>query len=247
MRGGLFLNQQGIISGVDGPVLDLWGDIEAAWEFNGDTADSSGFWKDETGNHHITSDVNPTKQVGVVGDARGGIGSSQHMETGLFSWAAQDMTIMGWFNPHSGSGNGWGWFIKFGEDNNWATHHFRILKNEPLSVVYGVLMDTDDAGVVPAYPAASAGVWMHLTFTYVHATGTWAAYRNGVPTGDGLVGKHIDSSVGANYKFHFLYVTNSAYSGGIIDATRWFNRALTPEEAEAHYNGGAGLAYLDTP
>ena len=130
MRGGLFLNQQGILSRTGVP-LNLWGDIEAAYEFDG-TVFGTGpgeVYRDETLNHHFTANGGSIQQItGIIDDARGVTSSTNgFLRTDGFDFTTPtDMTIMGFIRPSTTAN--YGSFFQLRKTTSSTDHYFRLLK-----------------------------------------------------------------------------------------------------------------------
>ncbi|HJX06261.1 MAG TPA: LamG-like jellyroll fold domain-containing protein, partial [Candidatus Nanoarchaeia archaeon] len=98
-----------------------------------------------------------------------------------------------------------------------------------------------NGGVILETTNIPANSWTHIFITYNGATGTGTLYRNGTQiTTTPMQGPAKDTSdnvyIGAAYN---LADSGTWYFNGSIDEVRIYNRTLTLEEIQAHYNATA--------
>jgi hypothetical protein len=235
--------QQG---GSSPPVAGSWDNIYAAWEFDGAAANSSGYWKDETGTIHITSELGSptyvTSQItGLINDARYndlGYGNAflRTGNAGLNS-SLTSLTFIGWVKPMSTKAAGYHFHLSTNgrEDGNGISIYSQ---SNGVTMVAHIRYGGDSY----ISRTCTADVWNMFSLTLNHLTATWQLKVNGGTAGS-YVGKGL-AIQGVTFQAGFSGSWGGTGGGGAIDMCRIFKRVLTDDQILSHYNSGAGRAYL---
>ena len=112
-------------------------------------------------------------------------------------------------------------------------YHFQIYPDGKVNV------GTSQAG---AYQETRSGSGVIVTGEWIHLVATKSGdrvriYKNGMETSYSLIGNHVDPAGFDRNLYIAIYGGTSNKFDGVIDEVRVYNRALTPEEVQEHYQG----------
>ncbi|MFH1723574.1 MAG: LamG-like jellyroll fold domain-containing protein [Elusimicrobiota bacterium] len=210
------------------------GDMLGFWRMDNDWEDSSG-----RGNHGSPLDgatFSPDSQVGAAAGSFDGSDDSVTLPD--TAHVPGSVTMETWFrsNPFPPSevngrrlyesGNGILWSLL----DNGKVHFMRYKPGVGWTPL-------DSAGT------ASVGEWHHTAATYDAATGVWAAYIDGEPSGsmiDRFDATAFDPGPGPIRIGAQLWLLGNCQWNGLIDEFSIHERALSAEEVAAHYRRGFG-------
>jgi len=239
----LHLPIQGVISG-GGEAGAYWDNVSYVYEFDGDTADSSGYLKDEVGGFHLsTVGALTTKTTGVLGDARQSLinsndsGAMKSPTDAGFDNLVNDFTVMGWVKPTT-KALGYLWAIsQFGHEAGYSMCMYEDTNGARL-----VVQIKRPSGSRYLTYSCTPNTWYHMAVTTDKAQTKATLHINGAEVY--ARGDVDEQYLSTSHRIGFLAANTSYGGGGDVDAFRfWKNEALTLEQIQGHYNGGAGVPY----
>jgi hypothetical protein len=206
--------------------MALTDNLQAFYKLS-DTSDSSGY------NRTLTNNGNVTFALGKIGDA-GVFDGANSLDSNFVIPDTGDFTIASWFNPSQAP------FALLGNTREWGQGFFELGNSDPGNQDdrirwYATDYTTGGAALV-SDSQFSLNQWNHVALK--RSGSTFNLLLNGA-----LQSSTFEYSGGINSGADFLNLGKSIYTyfSGQIDATGFWNRALSDAEVAELYNNGTGL------
>jgi hypothetical protein len=191
--------------------------------------------------------------TGLVHDALAFDGSDDEVAASGFpmSQLAAAGSVEFWIYPNYELTTGIHGFLSTGSSMDWCNYPSEADKRSYRFVQYGEHISFQNSPCGPEALFSTVGMpsntWHHLAGTWDQGLGRIQVYLNGAIAAE-ETGLDLGTELDDGFYIGFTHDVNDWHNSGTTDEVAVYDRVLTPEEIEEHYqNGLAGLGYGESP